>query len=109
MKKLFLSITLLLSGAFSFTTNDPFSDNFTSFNKELPASCINGFLQNLPAETKCTVSFDNTGNGFFTCPLTFAAYQALLKQYHPEKVATDGNTESEKTVASKEATNEAPE
>jgi hypothetical protein len=63
-------------------------------------------LQYLPVETtKCTVDFDETGNGFFKCPVTFAAYQALLKQYHPEKVATDDTTESEKTVPSEGATN----
>ena len=105
MKKLFLSITLLLSGSFSFTTNHSSLDNFNYFTKELPASCINGLLPNVPAETKCDVGFDEDGNGFFRCSLTKEIYEKLLNQYHPEKVATDNTTEGEKTVLSEETAN----
>jgi hypothetical protein len=91
MQKLFFSITLLFSGAFSFTTNDPLLNS-----KSIPSFCVGHYLINMFKEP-CPIISDEAGNKYVQCPPILL--EKLIEQYYSCLLNTDDKIENEKDIA----------
>lgn len=103
MQKLFLSISLLFSGAFSFAINDSFLND-----KSIPIQCVGHYhieLAKKNTET-CTIVTLADGHSYFKCPpIDFELLKTMFEQYHSAKLNSDNTVENEKTNTTEQTEN----